>query len=113
MSDESTKSPAAGTPGDGGALRPSGKRQVAGQATTAAATSRSKAPEVVKTRRNPLTAIFDFFRGVFSEIGKVIWPTGREMVNYTLIVLAFLIFMIALIAGVDWVATFLLQKILA
>ena len=105
MSDESTKSPAAGTPGDGGALRPSGKRQVAGQATTAAATSRSKAPEV--------TAIFDFFRGVFSEIGKVIWPTGREMVNYTLIVLAFLIFMIALIAGVDWVATFLLHKILA
>ncbi|HIW96385.1 MAG TPA: preprotein translocase subunit SecE [Candidatus Corynebacterium gallistercoris] len=115
MSDESPKTTNAGAAGDGGSLRPSGKRQAAGQATTsrAMATSTTRAPEVVNTRRNPFTAILDYFRGVFSELGKVIWPTGKEMVNYTLIVLAFLIVLITLIAGVDWVATWLLQQILA
>ena len=34
---------------------------------------------------------------------KVIWPTGREMVTYSLVVLVFLILMTALVAGVDYV----------
>ncbi|KAB1503201.1 preprotein translocase subunit SecE [Corynebacterium sp. 320] len=96
---------------DGGNLRPTGKRQRAGEATTARATSAQKAPEVVETRRNPFSAIVDFLRGVVSEMGKVIWPTGREMVNYTIIVLLFLVFTTALVGGVDWVSNFALQKI--
>ncbi|GEM_PF-203864 len=84
------------------AFRPSGKRQVAGQATTARATS-AQAPEIVEPRRNPFTAIADYIRGVFSELGKVIWPTGREMVNYSIVVLVFLVLMTALVGGVDWI----------
>lgn len=109
MSDESTKTPVAGGAGEGGAPRPAGKRQVAGTATTARATSNTKAPEVVKTRNNPFVAIVDFIRGVIREITKVIWPTGKEMVTYTLVVLAFLIVMTALVAGVDWVASELVK----
>ena len=71
----------------------------------ARATSTSRAPEVVKTRRNPFVAIIDFFRGVLNELSKVIWPTARELVTYTLIVLIFLILVTALVAGVDWVTT--------
>ncbi|WP_298074326.1 preprotein translocase subunit SecE [uncultured Corynebacterium sp.] len=113
MSDESKKT-AAGEPGTGGSLRPSGKRQVAGQATTsrAVANSNSKAPEVVKTRKNPFSAIMDYIRGVISEMGKVIWPTGREMLNYTVIVLLFLIFVCALVAGTDWAASWGLRQIM-
>lgn len=94
---------------DGGDLRPTGKRQRSGEATTARALNQS--PEVVKTRRNPFTAIIDFLRGVISEISKVIWPTGKEMVNYTIIVLLFLIFVTALVGGVDWVSNVVLQKV--
>lgn len=104
MSDESSKTPAASKAGDGAAPRPAGKRQVAGTASTARAASASRAPEVVKTSRNPFAAIVAFFRGVFQEITKVIWPTGRELVTYTLIVLIFLIIMTGLVAGVDYVA---------
>lgn len=88
-----------------GALRPTGKRQRAGQAAPAKAASASsvtKAPEVVKTRRNPFTAIIDYLRGVVSEMAKVIWPTGREMVTYTIVVIIFLVIITALVAGVDF-----------
>lgn len=102
MSEESTKTPVAGGCGNGGAPRPAGKRQVAGAASTSRAASKRKAPEVVKTRSNPFAAIVDFIRGVIREIGKVIWPTGKEMVTYTFVVLGFLILMTVLVAGVDW-----------
>ena len=45
-------------------------------------------------------------------MGKVIWPTGREMVNYTIIVLLFLIFVCALVAGTDWAASWGLRQIM-
>ena len=92
-------------------LRPTGKRQRDGEATSARATASQRGPEVVKTRRNPFTAIVDFLRGVISEIRKVIWPTSREMLTYTTIVLAFLIFFTALIGGVDWVTNLALKEI--
>ncbi|MDH2455716.1 preprotein translocase subunit SecE [Corynebacterium bovis] len=105
MSDENTTAgttPANGADGAGkDALRPSGKRQVTGSATTARAT-----PRETRTRdtggdtagRGPV----GFVRGVGSELSKVIWPTGREMVTYTLVVLVFLIVITAICAGVDF-----------
>jgi len=38
---------------------------------------------------------------VVSEIKKVVWPTSKEMVQYTLITFAFLIVLTALVWGVD------------
>lgn len=111
MSDESSKKPAAGNTGSGAAPRPMGKRQVAGTATSARATSASKAPEVVKTRKNPFAAIIDYFRGVIREMSRVIWPTGREMITYTVIVLVFLVVMTGLVAGVDYLTTLGVQQI--
>ncbi|MDK6301817.1 preprotein translocase subunit SecE [Corynebacterium sp. UMB9976] len=103
MSEDSNRAGGSGANASGGSMRPSGKRQVAGQATTARATSASTTPEVVETRSNPFTAIADYIRGVISEMRKVIWPTGREMVTYSIVVLVFLVLMTALVAGVDYV----------
>ena len=110
MSDESTKTPATGS-GDSAGLRPTGKRQKDGQATTARANSASRAPEVVKTRKNPFSAIVDFFRGVIREMSKVIWPTGREMVMYTIVVLVFLVLLTTLVGGVDYLTSLLMGAI--
>jgi preprotein translocase subunit SecE len=44
-----------------------------------------------------------FLREVVAELRKVIWPTRRELVTYTLVVLVFVSFMIALVAGLDTV----------
>lgn len=44
-----------------------------------------------------------YLREVVAELRKVIWPTRKQMVTYTGVVLAFVVFMVALVYGLDWV----------
>lgn len=44
-----------------------------------------------------------FLREVVAELRKVIWPNRRQLVTYTIVVLVFVSFMIALVAGLDYV----------
>ncbi len=101
MSEEKKKSSARPASADSDSLRPSGKRQVTGAASSRAVSRQHQAPEVVKSRSNPV----EYFRGVGQELRKVIWPTGREMVTYTIVVLSFLVILTALVAGVDYLTT--------
>ncbi len=43
-----------------------------------------------------------FIREVWAELRKVIWPTRKQMVTYTTVVLVFLAFMVALVALLDF-----------
>ena len=43
-----------------------------------------------------------FLREVVAELRKVIWPTRKELVTYTLVVLVFVSFMVALVALLDF-----------
>jgi preprotein translocase subunit SecE len=43
-----------------------------------------------------------FLREVVAELRKVIWPTRKQLVTYTLVVLVFVSFMVALVAGLDY-----------
>jgi preprotein translocase subunit SecE len=38
---------------------------------------------------------------VVSELRKVIWPTRKQMITYTGVVLVFVAFMVALVFGLD------------
>ena len=49
---------------------------------------------------------------VASEMKKVVWPTTKEMVQYTLITFAFLIVLTALVWGVDTLTGLGVEKIL-
>ncbi len=40
-----------------------------------------------------------FLREVVAELRKVIWPTRNQLVTYTIVVLVFVSFMVALVAG--------------
>lgn len=51
--------------------------------------------------RNPIAFIFNYLKEVVAELRKVIWPNRKQMVSYTTVVLVFLVFMVALIGGVD------------
>jgi preprotein translocase subunit SecE len=44
-----------------------------------------------------------FLREVVAELRKVIWPTRKQLVTYTIVVLVFVSFMVALVAGLDYV----------
>jgi preprotein translocase subunit SecE len=73
--------------------------------------AKSDAPDV-KGRATPtrdrkdskgsiFTRIFRFIREVVAELRKVIWPTRKQMIAYTTVVLVFVAFMVALISGLD------------
>ncbi|MFZ0833034.1 MAG: preprotein translocase subunit SecE, partial [Mycobacterium sp.] len=62
---------------------------------------KAKKTEPGKGTRNPLAFVFNYLKQVIAELRKVIWPNRKQMVNYTAVVLAFLVFMVALIFVVD------------
>lgn len=43
-----------------------------------------------------------FLKQVIAELKKVVTPTRGELVNYVVIVLLFVVFMVALISGLDY-----------
>ena len=46
-----------------------------------------------------------FVRQVVAELKKVIWPTRKELIAYTTIVLVFVLVMAAIVAALDYVFT--------
>jgi len=51
--------------------------------------------------RNPFVFVWTYLKQVVAEMRKVIWPSRKEMVNYTIVVLVFLVFMVALIGALE------------
>jgi preprotein translocase subunit SecE len=51
--------------------------------------------------RNPVAFVWNYLKQVVAELRKVIWPSRKQMVSYTTVVLVFLAFMVALIGLVD------------
>ena len=43
-----------------------------------------------------------FYKQVVAELRKVIWPTRRELLTYTAVVLVFVVFMVAIVSLFDF-----------
>ena len=100
-------------------LRPTGKRSGRGRRSSASdstadddADSQGGTAVAVKERkdkkkaspaesRNPFVRIWLFLQQVVAELKKVIWPTRREMILFTIVVLVFVAVMTAFIFGLD------------
>jgi preprotein translocase subunit SecE len=54
-----------------------------------------------RERSNPFARIVRFFREVVAELRKVIWPTRKELITYTVVVVVFVTIMVAIVAGMD------------
>jgi preprotein translocase subunit SecE len=52
-------------------------------------------------RVSVVARIARFLREVVAELRKVIWPTRKELVTYTIVVLIFVSFMVALVGLLD------------
>lgn len=88
--------------------RPTGKRQLSGASTISSDSYQAKRAQVARTEADSEKlggGPAAFLPEVVSEVRKVVWPTGREMLNYTLIVFAFLIIMTVIVWGVDTLAS--------
>lgn len=54
-----------------------------------------------RTRGGPVARLTRFFREVIAELAKVIWPTRKELVTYTIVVIIFVSIMTAIVTGLD------------
>ncbi|MEI4270123.1 preprotein translocase subunit SecE [Klenkia sp. LSe6-5] len=81
--------------GDVGAVSSGGAGKGEGTRTRAEA-ERARAAELREKR-----SIGRFLREVVAELRKVIWPGRRELITYTTVVIVFVAFMVALVAGLD------------
>lgn len=53
-------------------------------------------------RRSPFARMALFVRQVIGELRKVVTPTRRELLSYTGVVLVFVVIMMALVSGLDF-----------
>ena len=54
-----------------------------------------------RTSGGLLARLSRFVREVVAELGKVIWPTRKELVTYTVVVIVFVSAMTAIVTGLD------------
>ena len=52
-----------------------------------------------------------FLRQVIAELRKVIWPTRKELVTYTTVAIVFILVMVGIITGLDYLFTKLVFEI--
>jgi preprotein translocase subunit SecE len=53
-----------------------------------------------------------FFKGVWSELKKVHWPTRKELVSYTGVVVFAVLLMALAISAFDWIISTLINLVL-
>jgi preprotein translocase subunit SecE len=68
---------------------------------------RTADPDSPKTKKDVRRAgifgrIGGFFREVVAELRKVIWPTRKELLTYTAVVITFLVIMTSIVTGLDY-----------
>ena len=56
-----------------------------------------------ETKRGPFARASLFIKQVIGELKKVVTPTRKELLNYTLVVIVFVAIMMALVSALDWV----------
>lgn len=57
------------------------------------------------TRLSPLGRFALFVRQVVAELRKVIWPTRKELIAYTIVVVVFVAAMAGIVAVLDYIFT--------
>jgi preprotein translocase subunit SecE len=62
---------------------------------------RAAVREARPARVSPFAKLARFLREVVAELRKVIWPTRNQLVTYTIVVLVFVSFMVALVWLLD------------
>ena len=82
-----------------------GSRGNSSTATKSKAGSGAKLEKVAKP--DAAVGLFEriarFIREVVAELRKVNWPSRNELITYTSVVVVFVVIMMSIVAGLDWV----------
>lgn len=60
-------------------------------------------------RKNPFARLVLFLRQVVAELKKVVTPTRRELLNFTGVVLVFVLIMMGIVWGLDQIFSWLVN----
>jgi len=85
------------------------KASVADRREAATTARRSAAPAEGKKKR---AGVRQFLKEVRQELRKVDWPSRRELISYTVVVLVTVIVMTSLVFGLDFVFSKLIFNVL-
>ena len=87
------------------AARADDKTRPVGKAGEKTAADAKGAPTPKRDQKPKKASVFArlvrFIREVWAELRKVIWPNRKQMVTYTVVVLAFVVFMVGLVSVLD------------
>ena len=80
---------------------------VSGRSLTATKSKTGRGTTTVVKPVNTSPGFFErivrFIREVVAELQKVNWPARNELITYTSVVLVFVVIMMLIVAGLDWV----------
>jgi preprotein translocase subunit SecE len=88
-------------------LEPAGVAATAAGSTAAGSRARARTPKAVPTAKRDQvakperTTPVKFVRQSIGELRKVVYPTGQQLVNYFIVVLVFVLFVIAYVSLLD------------
>jgi len=54
------------------------------------------------SKRRSRTTPALFFRQMVGELRKVIWPTRKELITYTVVCIVFVLFMVIIVTSLDY-----------
>ena len=55
-----------------------------------------------REKKGPYARLVLFYRQIIAEMRKVVWPDRNDLITYTTVVMAFVIIIMGLVAGMDW-----------
>jgi preprotein translocase subunit SecE len=55
-----------------------------------------------RAKKGPFARLALFYRQIIAELRKVVWPSRNELVNYTTVVVVFVVVIMALVSGLDF-----------
>ena len=73
----------------------------------------AKDSQTKQGRKKQTGRLKNFFKGVWSELKKVHWPSRKQIINYTGIVVATCLAFAVVISAFDWIVSSLLNLILS
>ena len=56
--------------------------------------------------------IANAFKNMVAELKKVAWPSKKDLVNYSLLVIGFLVILAIVVGGLDTASSFLVKKLI-
>jgi preprotein translocase subunit SecE len=89
----------------------SGSSRRSSSAVKVKASSEAKVVKPASASPGFFERIVRFIREVVAELQKVNWPSRNELITYTSVVIVFVVIMMLIVAGLDWVFAWLVTHV--